>query len=137
MMTKPILDKKSKGFTLIELLVVMTIIGILAAIAAPSYVKHTIRAREAVLLEDLYQMRQSIDAFYADKGKYPESLDELVNSRYLRAIPKDPFTESTQTWIVVPPDPMPDSGDLAEGGVFDVHSGDDRVSLNGVPYREW
>ncbi len=129
--------KNKAGFTLVELLAVMAIIGILAAIAAPSYVRHTIRAREVVLLEDLYQMRQSIDAYYADKAKYPDSLDELVSSRYLRGVPKDPFTESTTTWIVVPPDPMPESGDLAEGGVFDVHSGSNRVSLNGTPYRDW
>ena len=129
--------KSIKGFTLIELLAVMTIVGILAAIAAPSYMRHTIRAREAVLMEDLYQMRQSIDAFYADNGKYPESLDELVSTRYLRGLPKDPFTSSTGTWTVVPPDPMPDSGDLAEGGVFDVHSGTDLLSLSGTPYSEW
>ncbi len=129
--------KTRKGFTLIELMAVMTIIGILAAIATPSYIRYTIRAREEVLLEDLYQMRQSIDAFYADKAKYPESLDELVSTRYLRAIPKDPFTTSTTTWKVVPPDPMPDSGDLAEGGVFDVHSGSDLLSLTGSPYSEW
>lgn len=113
------------------------IIGILAAIAAPSYMRHTIKAREAVLLEDLYQMRQSIDAFYADNSKYPESLDELVTTRYLRGIPKDPFTKSSKTWSVVPPEPMPDSGDLAEGGVFDVHSSSDLLSLNGIPYSEW
>lgn len=115
----------------------MTIIGILAAIAAPSYMRHTIRAREAVLQEDLYQMRQSIDAFYADNSKYPESLDELVTTRYLRAIPMDPFTKSTGSWTVVPPEPMPDSGDLAEGGVFDVHSGSTLISLTGTPYGEW
>jgi general secretion pathway protein G len=129
--------KNKSGFTLIELIAVMTIIGILAAIATPSYVRHTIKARESVLLEDLYQMRQSIDAFYADNVKYPDSLEELVSSRYIRGIPKDPFTESTATWSVVPPDPMPGSGDLAEGGVFDLHSGSDRVSLSGVPYSEW
>ncbi len=136
-MKKKTLLKRKNGFTLIELLIVMSIVGILAAIAAPSYKQHTIRAREAVLLENLYQMRQSIDAYYADKMKYPDSLDELVSSRYLRALPKDPFTDSTGTWTVVPPDPMPDSGDLAEGGVFDVHSGSDRVSLSGTPYRDW
>ena len=119
------------------MLIVISIIGILAAISAPSYKRHTIRAREAVLLEDLYQMRQSIDAYYADKSKYPDSLDELVSSHYLRALPKDPFTVSAATWTVDPPESLPDSGDLAEGGVFDVHSGSDMVSLDGVPYREW
>lgn len=129
--------KNIKGFTLVELMAVMMIIGILAAIAAPSYKRHTIKARESVLLEDLYQMRQSIDAFYADNMKYPESLEELVSSRYLRSIPVDPFTGSTDTWIVVPPEPMPESGDLAEGGVFEVHSGSDLLSLTGSPYSEW
>ena len=129
--------KNTKGFTLIELMAVMMIMGILAAIATPSYMRYTIRAREAVLLEDLYQMRQSIDAFYADNIKYPESLEELVTTRYIRALPVDPFTKMTTSWIVVPPEPMPDSGDLAEGGVFDVHSGSDLLSLTGGPYSDW
>jgi len=126
-----------RGFTLIELLIVMSIIAILAAIAAPTYREHTIRARETVLLEDLYQMRQAIDAYFADKMKYPESLEEMVTQKYLRGVPRDPMTGSSKTWEVVPPEPLPDSGDLAEGGVFDVHSGSDIVGLNGIPYREW
>ena len=107
-MNRRYICKNIKGFTLIELLIVMTIIGTLASIAAPSYLQYTIRAREAVLLEDLYQMRQSIDAYYADKAAYPESLDELVSNRYLRALPRDPFTQSTTTWSVTPPEPLPD-----------------------------
>lgn len=124
------------GFTLIELLIVMSIIGILAAIAVPSYQRSLIKAREAVLMEDLYQIRRAIDAYFADKISYPDSLESLVENKYLRAIPRDPFTESTDTWTTVPPEPSPD-GELAEGGVFDVRSGSDLIGLNGIPYSEW
>lgn len=124
------------GFTLIELLIVMSIIGILAAIAVPSYQRSLIKAREAVLMEDLYQLRRAIDAYFADKISYPDSLESLVENKYLRAIPRDPFTESTDTWTTVPPEPSPD-GELAEGGVFDVRSGSDLIGLNGIPYSEW
>lgn len=124
------------GFTLIELLIVMTIVGILAAIAVPSYHRSKIKAQETVLMEDLYQMRSAIDAFFADRSRYPESLDELVSAHYLRGIPRDPITRSAETWVVEPPQPTLE-GSLAEGGVFDVRSGSNLVGLNGTPYREW
>ncbi len=124
------------GFTLFELLAVMTIIGILAAIAIPSYQRSQIKAREAVLVEDLYQLRRALDAFFADQGKYPDSLDELVNNKYIRDIPVDPFTRERDSWVCEPPEPA-DNGQLAAGGCFDVHSGSDLVGLNGEAYRDW
>ena len=126
----------SKGFTLFELLAVMVILGILASIAIPSYKRSQIKAREAVLAEDLYQMRRSIDAYFADNGAYPDDLEQLVSSKYLRGIPKDPFTQRTDTWRCLPPEPA-ESGQLAEGGCFDINSGSDLVGLNAVPYGEW
>jgi len=128
--------RKDRGFTLIELMIVMTIIGILASIAAPNYQRSVIKAREAVLMEDLYQMRRAIDAYFADHTKYPESLDALVEAKYLREIPVDPFTRAQDSWEVVIPTPT-EEGEVAEGGVEDVHSGSDLVGLNGTPYREW
>lgn len=125
-----------RGFTLIELLIVMTIIGILASIVVPNYKTSLIRSRETVLMEDLYQMRRSIDGYFADHSRYPDSLNELVDARYLRDIPVDPFTRSADTWVIEPPQPTPE-GALAEGGVFDVRSGSDLVGLNGIPYNEW
>lgn len=126
-----------RGFTLIELLVVLTVIGILASIAVPNYQRSVIKAREAVLMEDLYQIRRAIDAYYVDQGKYPESLEALVEAKYLRGIPIDPITNVSDSWEIVAPTPRADGGELAEGGVQDVRSGSDLVGLNGTPYRDW
>jgi general secretion pathway protein G len=126
----------NRGFTLIELLIVMTIIGILASIAVPSYKRSTIKARETVLMEDLYQMRHAIDAYFADKNRYPDSMEDLVTSKYLRGIPRDPFTKETDTWEEIPPEAT-DEGSLAEGGLYDIRSGSDLIGLNGIPYNEW
>jgi general secretion pathway protein G len=128
--------RPNSGFTLIELLIVMTIIGILASIAVPNYQRSVIKAREAVLMEDLYQMRRAIDAYFADHGKYPESLESLVESKYLRDIPRDPFTNAQDSWELVAPTPTIE-GEVAEGGVEDVRSGSELMGLNGTPYREW
>lgn len=120
-----------RGFTLIELLVVMTIIALLLSIAVPRYFGSVDRTREAVLHGNLGTLRESIDKFYADNGKYPAALDELVAKRYLRKVPVDPITESAETWVVLPP---PDS---KSGGVFDVHSSAPGKARDGTSYADW
>jgi general secretion pathway protein G len=119
------------GYTLIELMVVLTIIGILATMAQPNFQRTIIRAKEASLRQSLFVLRDVIDQYYADHGQYPDILDDLVEKRYIRAIPEDPFTRSMSTWIIIPPE----GG--ARGGVYDVHSGSNLIGLNNVPYNEW
>jgi general secretion pathway protein G len=126
----------NRGYTLFELLAVMLIMGVLLSIAIPSYKRSQIKASESVLAEDLYQMRKAIDAYYADNAAYPDSLDQLVSNKYLRDIPRDPFTRRNDSWQCVPPDPA-DNGQLALGGCYDVHSGSDLIGGNGIPYRDW
>ena len=121
---------RPRGFTLIELLVVMAIIGTLLSLAAPRYFKHVDRAKETVLKSDLASMRDALDKFFADTGRYPANLEELVTRRYLRKVPPDPITESSASWLVVAP------ADSALGGVYDVKSGASGVTLGGQPYGE-
>jgi general secretion pathway protein G len=108
--------RKTAGFTLVELMVVLTVIALLLSVVVPDYVGRVKRAEEAVLKENLVVMRDALDKHYADAGRYPRSLEELVAKRYLRAIPPDPFTQSPSTWVAVPP------SDPAKGGVYDVRS---------------
>jgi general secretion pathway protein G len=126
---------KEAGFTLIELLIVLSVMGILIAIAEPSFKQSIIRAREAVLKEDLFQIRDAIDQYYADNSKYPEQLTDLINQQdrsrsYLRDLPKDPFTGAPD-WITV----SPEGGE--ESGVFDVHSASPLIAVDGTAYNTW
>ncbi|MFQ6084044.1 MAG: type II secretion system protein [Candidatus Aminicenantia bacterium] len=126
-----------QGFTLIEILVVFTLVGILASLALPQFRHATRKAREAVLKEDLFQMRKLIDQYYTDKGKYPPSLEALVEEGYLRKIPVDPFTQSDETWVVIREEPSEDNYYQEELGIIDVKSGSDEIALGGTPYNTW
>ncbi|PYR71467.1 MAG: hypothetical protein DMF86_25860 [Acidobacteria bacterium] len=125
----------NRGFTLIELLVVISLISILAAMGLVQYKNSIVRAQEATLATDLFRMRDAIDQYYADKGKYPASLDSLVSDGYMRAIPEDPFTHTKDSWQTVPAEPDPNNPN-AEPGIYDVKSGAPGTSLDGVAYSE-
>jgi general secretion pathway protein G len=127
---------KQRGFTLIEMIIVVAIMGILVGVAVPVYRMHLLHAHEAVLKEDLYTMRNAIDQFSQDKAKAPQSLDDLVSAGYLRAIPKDPFTNSNSTWQVVQEDVL-QSLDQTSPGISDVHSGSNLTGSDGTAYSSW
>ena len=124
------------GFTLIELLVVMSLIVILAGIGLAVHANSQTRAKEAVLKEDLFRMRDAIDQYYADKNAYPPALDALVTEKYLRAIPQDPFTSSNTTWQMTMSEIDP-ANPAAQPGVFDVKSGSEARALDGTMYADW
>lgn len=126
----------SAGFTIIELMVVMSIIVILATLGMVQHRRSIIYAREAVLKEDLFRMNDAIDQYYADKNEYPVTLDALVSEGYLRAIPKDPFTNSESTWQTVPAEPDP-RNPTAVAGIYTVKSGADATALDGTRYADW
>ena len=125
-----------RGFTMIELLVVMTLIVILATMGMTQYKTSQVYAREAVLKEDLFRMRDAIDQYYADKGQYPSTIDALVSDGYLRKVPDDPFTKSNSSWQTVPAEPDP-ANPTAEPGVYDIKSGSDQTALDGTKYSDW
>ena len=127
---------RSKGFTLIELLVVMAIVVVLAGVGLTLYATSVTRAREAALTEDLFQMRKAIDEYYADKQKYPASLEALVREKYLREIKPDPFTRSVDTWQTTMSEP--DAANPSAGtGIWNVKSGAPGTGSDGRPYSEW
>ena len=120
-----------RGFTLIELLVVLAIVALLLSIAVPRYYGSLDKSKEVVLKENLFQLRDAIGKYHADKGKYPESLDALASDRYLRKVPLDPITDSAATWVVVPP------ADPQKSGVFDVKSGAPGKAIDGSEFSTW
>lgn len=125
-----------RGFTLIEMMIVMAIIVIIIAVAIPYYQKSIIRAKESVLRNNLFTMRTVIDEYSYDRQKAPQSLHDLVSDGYLREVPRDPITNSSDSWKIIQED-AGQAVNSAEPGIFDVRSGSDKMSLDGTPYSEW
>ncbi len=123
--------KTSRGFTLIELLVVLGIVALLLTLAAPRFFPSVDRTKETILAENLRTTRAVIDQFYADTGRYPESLEQLVDKKYLPRLPFDPVADSDASWVLVPPE------DTSRGNVYDIRSGAEGKGHNGKPYSEW
>lgn len=119
---------EQRGFTIVELIVVMAILGLLVSMVAPRYFQHVDRAREAALRQNLYVTRDAIDKYHADTGKYPASLQALVDARYIRTLPEDPMTGRSDTWVLIAP------ADASKGAVFDLRSGAKGRSLEGQDY---
>jgi general secretion pathway protein G len=119
-----------RGFTLIELVIVMAIVALLLTLAAPRYFSSLERSKETVLRSNLAAVRDALDKFYGDTGKYPERLEILVEKKYLRSLPVDPITENSTSWVIVPPE------DPEKGGVFDIRSGAEGKTADGVAYKD-
>jgi general secretion pathway protein G len=128
--------RRDTGFTLIELLIVIALITILASMGVVQYRNSVQRTKESVLKTDLFRMRDAIDQYYADKGKYPSSLDTLVSDGYMRKIPEDPITQSADTWQTEPAEPDP-SNPSSEPGIYNVKSGATGTALDGSSYADW
>jgi general secretion pathway protein G len=130
-MTSPFFRVRRAGFTLIELLVVLAIVALMLTLAVPRYFPSIDKAKETILADNLRNTRDVIDQFYADRGRYPDTLDQLVEKKYLRSLPVDPITESTATWVLVAPE------DATKGGVASIKSGAPGLDRQGKPYSEW
>jgi general secretion pathway protein G len=128
---KPVDRNGTEGFTLIELLVVLAIISTLLTLAVPRYFSSVQRSKEVVMKENLWVMRDALDKYFSDLGRYPDQLQDLATKKYLRAIPIDPLTETSTTWRVIPPD------DPEKGGVYDVKSGAEGTASGGGDYSDW
>jgi general secretion pathway protein G len=126
-----LMNRIRRGFTLVELMVVMAIIALLLALALPRYFNHLETSRETILKQDLAVMRDAIDKYHGDRDRYPDSLDELVNARYLRSLPVDPITDRTDTWVAVPP------ANGEAGNVYDIRSGAPGTARDGSAYAGW
>ena len=122
-----------RGFTLIELMIVITIIGILITLAQPSYNRAVTAAKEATLKENLFILRDAIDQYYADNAKYPPSLTDLAEKKYIRRVPKDPVTGSAETWSLV----YFTDEQGQQHGIFDLKSGSEAIALDGTRYSDW
>ncbi len=127
---------REKGFTLVELLVVLSLIALLAAMAMVQYKNSITRSEEAVLKTNLFRMRDAIDQYYADKNKYPASLDALVSDGYLRQVPEDPITKSRDTWVTEPAEPDPNNPST-DPGIYNIKSGAQGTAMDGSNYSDW
>jgi len=132
----PARPSRMSGFTLMEMMIVMALIVILAGIGMTVYGNSVQRSKEAVLKEDLFRMRDAIDQYYADKNKYPGSLEDLVSEKYLRAVPIDPFTSKADSWQTTTSEPDPGNPSL-ESGISNVKSGSEQTGLDGTRYADW